>query len=256
MRSATSRSAISRSAGSPRPRTQAALVRIAGLAVLLLVGSFVAYRLGWFDYRHTVQHLDRIRRSHSIWAFGITFVAIYAVGTSVGFPGLPFTVAAGALFGTFLGSALSWIGAMFGAMIGYTVARTIGHDVVARWLQRYERAGAAVGQANSFQGMLRLRLIPVIPLGTVNFVAGLARSPVGIYMAATAIGIIPSTLIYNYFADSLVEGVGGGKGRALVSLLLASALLILLSLVPRLLARQRRGFEAPPAISGRSAPGD
>lgn len=237
------------------PRTQAAVIRIAGLAVLLLVGSYVGYRLGWFDYRHTVQHLDRIRRSHSVWVFGIAFIGVYALGTSVGFPGLPFTVAAGALFGTLLGSALSWLGAMVGSMIGYTVARTIGHNVVARWLRRYERANAAVGQANSFHGMLRLRLIPVIPLGTVNFVAGLAHSPFGIYLLATAIGITPSTLIYNYFADSLVEGVGGGKTRALVSLLVASALLILLSLLPRLLARQRRAM-GPPTISSRSAPGD
>jgi uncharacterized membrane protein YdjX (TVP38/TMEM64 family) len=238
------------------PRTQSAVVRIAGLAVLLLVGSYIGYRLGWFDYRHTVQHLDRIRRSHSIWVFAITFVAVYALGTSVGFPGLPFTVAAGALFGTLLGSALSWCGAMLGAVVGYTVARTIGHNVVARWLQRYERANAAVGQASTFHGLLRLRLIPVIPLGTVNFVAGLARSPFGRYMLATAIGIIPSTLIYNYFADSLVEGVGGGKTRALVSLIVASALLILLSLLPRLLARRRRGFVPPSPISSRSAPGD
>jgi len=110
-----------------------------------------------------------------------------------------------------------------------------------------------VAQASSFNGLLRLRLIPVIPLGTVNFVAGLARSPFGAYMLATAIGVVPSTLIYNYFADSLVEGVGGGKTKALVSLLVASALLILLSLLPRLLARQRLG---PTTISSRSAPGD
>ncbi len=238
------------------PRARAALVRIAGLAVLLLVGSYIGYRLGWFNYRHTVEHLDRIRRSHSIWFFAITFVGVYALGTSVGFPGLPFTVAAGAIFGTLLGSALSWTGAMLGAVIGYVIARTIGHNVVAHWLQRYRRASAAVGQASSFHGLLRLRLIPVIPLGTVNFVAGLARSPFARYMLATAIGIIPSTLIYNYFADSLVEGVGGGKTRALGSLLLASTLLILLTVLPRLLARQRRGVGPPPAISSRSAPGD
>ncbi len=245
-----------RTATVPAPGTQAAAIRIAGLAVVLLVGSYVGYRLGWFNYRHTVQHLDRIRQSHSIWFFGITFIAVYAIGTSVGFPGLPFTVAAGALFGTLLGSVLSWIGAMLGATIGYTVARTIGHDVVVRWLQRYARAGAAIGQAGSFQGLLRLRLIPVIPMGTVNFVAGLARSPFGSYMLATAIGVVPSTLIYNYFADSLVEGVGGGTTRALVSLLLASALLILLSLLPRLLARRRRGSAPSMPIASRPAPGD
>ncbi|HEY6825444.1 MAG TPA: hypothetical protein VI259_01230, partial [Gemmatimonadaceae bacterium] len=83
----------------------------------------------------------------------------------------------------------------------------------------------------------------------------LARSPFGAYLLATAIGIVPSTIIYNYFADSLVEGVGGGKTRALVSMLVASALLILLSLLPRLLARQRRGV-GPTTISSRSAPGD
>jgi uncharacterized membrane protein YdjX (TVP38/TMEM64 family) len=238
------------------PRTQAAVIRIAALAVLLLVGSYVGYRLGWFNYRHTVEHLDRIRRSHSVSLFALVFIVVYALGTSVGFPGLPFTVAAGALFGTLLGSALSWVGAMLGAIVGYIVARTIGHDVVARWLKRYERASNAVSQANNFHGLLRLRLIPVIPLGTVNFVAGLARSPFATYMLATAIGVIPSTIIYNYFADSLVEGVGGGKGRALVSLLLASALLILLSLLPRLLARQRRDFPPPHPTSSRSAPGD
>jgi len=136
------------------PRTQAAIIRIAALAVLLLVGSYVGYRLGWFNYRHTVQHLDRIRRSHSVWVFGLVFTIVYALGTSVGFPGLPFTVAAGALFGTLLGSALSWAGAMLGAMVGYTVARTIGHDVVARWLTRYERANTAVTQANTNMEMV------------------------------------------------------------------------------------------------------
>ena len=73
---------------------------------------------------------------------------------------------------------------------------------------------------------------------------------------ATAIGVVPSTLIYNYFADSLVEGVGGGTTRALVSLLLASALLILLSLLPRLLARRRRGSAPSMPIASRPAPGD
>src|SRR5678815_5971480 len=61
------------------PRTQAAVIRIAGLAVLLLVGSYIGYRLGWFNYRHTVQHLDRIRQSHSVWAFAIVFVVVYAL---------------------------------------------------------------------------------------------------------------------------------------------------------------------------------
>jgi uncharacterized membrane protein YdjX (TVP38/TMEM64 family) len=222
------------------PSTRAALIRIGGLVLFLAVGLLIGYRLGWLDSHHAFEHIRRLRESHSLLAFVIGFVLIYGIGTMLGLPGLPFTVAAGAIFGTLLGSALSWIGAMIGATCGYFLARTVGRNVVARWLKRFRRADAAVAQARDFSGMLRLRLIPVFPIGVVNFVGGLARAPFGRYIAATAIGIIPSTLIYNYFADSLLEGVGGGaKGDAIKSLVLASALLVLLSLAPKWINRRR-----------------
>jgi uncharacterized membrane protein YdjX (TVP38/TMEM64 family) len=56
-------------------------------------------------------------------------------------------------------------------------------------------------------------------------------------MVATGIGIAPAILIYSYFADSLLEGVGGGRSDAKVSLAIASVLLIVLSLTPRWFAR-------------------
>jgi uncharacterized membrane protein YdjX (TVP38/TMEM64 family) len=220
-----------------RPSTRAAVLRIGGLALILIVASVTGYRLGWFDYRHTLEHVERLRRSHSFGEFVASFVAAYAIGTSFGIPGMPFTVAAGALFGTLLGSVLSWCGALLGAAAGYWLARTIGHDVVLRWLKRFRRANTAIDEARDFTGVLRLRLIPVFPLGTVNFVCGLARAPFARYLAATAIGVIPSTVIYTFFADSLLEGVGSGRKDALVSLGIASALLILLSLAPRFLRK-------------------
>ena len=155
-------------------------------------------------------------------------------------PSLPFTVVAGVLFGTALGSTFAWVGEMVSAAAGYWIAITIGHDVVARWLSRYKRARAAIEDARDFEGILRLRLIPVLPLGTVNFVCGLARSPFGRYMVATAIGVVPSTIIYTYFADSLLERVGQGQAEAMRSVIIASALLIVLSLTPRWMNRWRR----------------
>jgi uncharacterized membrane protein YdjX (TVP38/TMEM64 family) len=87
--------------------------------------------------------------------------------------------------------------------------------------------------------MLRLRLLPVLPIGVVNFVGGLARAPFASYMGATAIGVIPSTLIYTYFADSLIEGVAGGRSTAMRSMILASVLLIGITLAPRLVGRRQ-----------------
>jgi uncharacterized membrane protein YdjX (TVP38/TMEM64 family) len=220
------------------------MLRIGALGLLLVVASLVGYELGWFDYRHTLEHVQRLRSGHGFAIFAIGFALVYGIGTSVGVPGLPFTVAAGALFGTLLGSTLSWIGAMIGASAGYWIARTVGHDVVVRWLKRFKRADAAVADASDFAGMLRLRLIPVLPLGTVSFVGGLAHAPFGSYAAATAIGVLPSTLIYTYFADSLLEGVGHRRAEALWRLGIASLLLILLSLTPRFFSHRREKAQA------------
>jgi uncharacterized membrane protein YdjX (TVP38/TMEM64 family) len=115
-----------------------------------------------------------------------------------------------------------------------------------------------VADARDFSGMLGLRLIPVLPLGTVNFVAGLARAPFATYMLATAIGIVPATTIYCYFADSLVEGVGHGRSDALRSLIIASVLLILLALTPKFVNRRKRAPDSTvvgPDLASDSGPG-
>lgn len=216
------------------PTARTALVRIGGLALLVVASAIVAYRAGWFDYQHTLEHIERLRRGHSLAVFTVGLVMVFGVGTALGLPGLPFTVAAGVLFGTLLGTVLSWAGAMLGAIIGYWIARTVGHDQVLRWVRRYKRVDSAVEKARDFTGMLWLRLLPVLPVGIVNFVGGLAKAHFGSYLGATAIGIIPATAIYCYFADSLLEGVGSGRKDALTSLLVASLLLILLSLAPKL----------------------
>lgn len=226
------------------PPTRVALARIGALGLLILVASVVGYELGWFDYGHTLEHVARLRAAHSVTAFLMGYLVIAGLGMAVGLPGLPFVVAAGALFGTLLGSVLGWTASLIGAMAGYWIARTVAHDVVVRWIKRYRRVNAAVADARDFDGMLWLRLVPVLPIGVVNFIGGVARAPFGWYVAATAIGVTPATIVYAYFADSLVERVGNGRRDALGSLIIASALLMALSLLPRL-ARRWRNHRSP-----------
>ena len=216
------------------PLARSALLRIGGLVLVLVATAVVGHTRGWFDYRYTMAQIEHLRATHGFAAFTTSFVLIFGLGSAIGMPGLPFMVTAGAMFGTIVGSLLSWLGAMLGAILGYWIARTVGHDIVAHWLSHVRLADAAVSQARNFEGMLRLRLFPVLPLGLVNFVGGLARAPFGSYLLATAIGIAPSIIIYAYFADSLLETAGYGHVNAVRSLIIASALLLLLSLVPRI----------------------
>lgn len=216
------------------PLARSALLRIGGLVLILVATTVIGHRRGWFDYRNTIAHVEHLRATHGFAAFTMSFVLIFGLGSAIGMPGLPFVVAAGAMFGTLLGSVVSWLGAMLGAILGYWIARTIGHDIVARWLARVGRADAAVAQGRDFAGILRLRLLPVLPLSVVNYVGGLARARFASYLLATAIGVAPAIIIYAYFADSLLETAGTGRVTAIRSMIIASALLIVLSLAPRI----------------------
>lgn len=99
--------------------------------------------------------------------------------------------------------------------------------------------GDALGERAGFATVLRLRLLPIVPFNVLSFAAGLAGIPFRAYLAATAIGIVPGTVVYTYFADSLLAGVEGASRRAFVRVLVAAALLLAISFAPALVRRLR-----------------
>jgi uncharacterized membrane protein YdjX (TVP38/TMEM64 family) len=221
-------------------RTRNGSLRAVAFAALILVAALVAMRLGWFDARRTLDGIRHLRETRDTLAFAVLFVLIYSVFTALGVPGTPFTIAAGAIFGALPGAVLARTGAMFSAAIGYWIARRMGYDLAMRLLRNSCRIKRAMVQSRELSGMLRLRLLPFLPLGVVNFVGGLAHTRFGSYLVATAIGSIPSIFLFAYFADALVATGSGARHAAVSSILLASFLLAGLALAPKLLRSSRR----------------
>lgn len=225
---------------SDRSRTRrTALLRIAILGLTIVALSLVAYKLGWFDVRRATATIARLQTGRNIVTVAVIFFILYASTTAVGFPALPFTVAGGAIFGHLLGSAVSWVSSIVGMMLGYALARGVGRETARRWISK-RPVGAALTRSTSFLTLLRLRLVPVIPLSVVNFAAGLAKTRFDVYVAASALGSLPATVVFAYFADSLVRGLQGARTHAYWDVAIASALLMLLSLVPVVANRMKR----------------
>lgn len=210
-------------------------MRIGVLALIAAAAVAVAYRLGWLDYRHAVSHVENLRRSSNLAAFAGMFLLVYTLATAFGVPGTPLTVAAGVLFGTMNGALLSWMGGLLSSAAGYWIARTVGHDFVTTLIRRNRRVDRAVAESRDFTGMLRLRLLPILPMGVISFVAGLARAPFAPYLAATAIGLAPTCLFFSYFADSLVAGSQAGWRMAIGGVAITSAAVAGATLAPKLL---------------------
>jgi uncharacterized membrane protein YdjX (TVP38/TMEM64 family) len=221
-----------------RRTRRVALLRIALLAAMVIALTVVAFKLGWFDLRYATTMIEGIQKGRNSATVAVIFFVLCAATTGVGFPALPFTVAGGAIFGHLLGSLLSWAAALVGTMLGYALARSVGRETARRWMAK-RAVGEALTQSTSFVTLLRLRLIPVIPLSVVNFAAGLARTRFGVYVAATAIGILPATVVFAYFADSLVRGLQGAKTHAYWDVGVACGVLFVMSLLPLVMKRMR-----------------
>jgi uncharacterized membrane protein YdjX (TVP38/TMEM64 family) len=228
-----------------RPTSRhAAVLRLAILAGLL-AGAAVAWsQFGPTDLESLRAFARRARAMRdAAWA-APAFLLLYAVAGSLGLPITPLTLAAGVVFGAALGAALSWTGAVLGAAGGYLLARRLGASAVRALAGERADRIEQVSDSTGFLTLLRLQLIPVLPLSALNVACGVARVPFGNYVAAAVVGVIPGSVIYAYFADQVIAGAAGADSRSRTHVILASSLLLALTFVPTVVRRvwgRRRG---------------
>ncbi len=200
----------------------------------------IAVASGLFERFDPATVAARIRELREVPGAPAIFVGVYALLVMLALPGSSLTLAGGAVFGFELGSLLNWLGATIGAAGAYAMARGLGSSAVRSLLGRRAGAFDRLVADHGFLAMLRLRLIPLVPFNALNFGAGLAGVSARDYLVATAVGIVPGTLVYTYFADALLSGATEAHREAQVRLVVAAALLIALSFVPALVRRRQQ----------------
>lgn len=209
-----------------------------GALLGLLVGTWFLWRSPAVQHLAAQNQLATLRdRLGAPWWSPVAFVVAYAALTALDFSGLVLTLAGGVVFGFERGVLLNTIGANLGASAAYALARMLGRDAVAALVgARFARMQRFV-ESGGFLWLLRLRLIPIVPFNLLNLAAGLAGMPWRTFATATALGIVPGTVIYTYFAAAIVTGSGEAPRAALTRLLIAGGLLLLVTFAPALARR-------------------
>ena len=171
-----------------------------------------------------------------IWVLGkgmwgvVFYVAAYALAALAAIPGLPFTMLAGALWGSFLGVAMAVLASWIAAGAAFLMARYLARDTISRWLSRrkaYSRLQRATEESGAMMVILT-RLFPVIPFALLNFGFGLSRIRFGTYMVWTLLAMLPGTLFYVVGGDALAQ-ILRGEGFQLRHLLILVGILALLA---------------------------
>jgi uncharacterized membrane protein YdjX (TVP38/TMEM64 family) len=178
---------------------------------------------------------------------GAAFVGLYIVATVCFVPGLPLTLAAGAIFGVVYGSVLVSIGSTLGATAAFFGGRTVARDWVRQRIAAWPRF-VAVDRAVESRGffvVLLTRLSPLFPFFLLNYAYGVTAAKPRDYVLGSWLGMMPATIAYVY-AGSLAANVSqalagdaqlGSTGWLLLGLGLAATIAVTV-----LVTRVARGF--------------
>jgi uncharacterized membrane protein YdjX (TVP38/TMEM64 family) len=160
-------------------------------------------------------------------------VVVYAAATALSFPGaVVLTLAAGFLFGPWVGTAVVVAGATVGATLAFLGARYLFAEAARRRMGPRLRKLAAGFEEDGFSYMLFLRLVPLFPFWLVNLAPAFTSLGTRTYVLATALGIVPGSFVYCYLGARLSTLRSPSDVYRDPRWLVALGLLAALSLVP------------------------
>ncbi|PTA68933.1 TVP38/TMEM64 family protein [Deinococcus arcticus] len=127
-------------------------------------------------------------------------------------PALVMTAVTARAYGPVEGFAIVYLGTLLGAAAGYGLGRLLG-DALVRTLagERARKAAHDFAQRHGVQGVLMVRLMPVLSADVMNLVAGAAKMGFRPFMLATAAGALPVTALVVWLSGSgqrLMWGLG------------------------------------------------
>ncbi len=205
------------------------------LTFALAIGAFFYFDLGQYLSLESLKANRDQLLAYTDSNFGtavVIYISLYVIQTAFSLPvGAIFTLAGGFLFGSFLGTLFVNLGATTGATLVFLAARYLLRDWVEnKFGDRLDPIQAGFAK-NAFSYLMTLRLIPAFPFFLVNLVSGLTRINLGMYVAATSLGIIPGSFVFAYAGRQL--GTINSLGEiASPPVLLAFTLLGLLAVMP------------------------
>ena len=186
------------------PATLVAVVLAAAFGIAVLVhpgtwGTFTAMAAG-----------DKETLRSMILSFG-AFAPLASILLNIAqavvapVPGFVVPFVNGAVFGTWWGMLITWVGGVAAASTCFWIARTFGKGFAHRICSQFKLANEINRklERHAFVAIIMARLVPGVPFDFLSYFVGLTRVRFVPFVAATAIGSAPHAYIYAFMGSSL-----------------------------------------------------
>lgn len=203
-------------------------VGLRGLAKgLVMIGSLVAVgvvakQLGLADMLDT-RWLDRQVVGQGLYG-EIVFVALGAALTAVGLPRQLVAFGGGYAFGLWGGTAIALLAQLLGCALAFFYARLLGRSAVRNRFGRRIRRIDDFLRGNPFTMTLLIRFLPVGSNVVTNLAAGVSSVAAAPFLAGSALGYLPQTLIFALLGTGIHLDTAYRTGVS-IALFVASSLI-------------------------------
>lgn len=170
--------------------------------------------------------------SQSPWVVPIV-IATFCGAAFLGVPQWGLIAGTVVAFGPVYGSVYAWGATMISASLDFWLGRWIGAERLAKFGGDLVNRIIGVVRRNGFVTSFAVRFVPTGPFVLVNMAAGVSGMMFRMFLAGTALGIIPKIVIVGLLAQGLVSGADGDR------LMIVCVVLALVFIGVMLLARRR-----------------
>lgn len=192
-------------------KTHAGRTRLVRLAVLAVFagGLLLFFVLGGEKYvsfeaiKQSREALLDYKEQHFWLALAGTFL-VFTASTAFSLPiATILSLAAGLLFGRWLGTAIIVVAGSLGATLLLLAARYVFTDLLKARAAGHVKKFDEGFRRSAFLYVVFLRIVPLFPFWLVNLVSAFTKISVPVYVAATAIGMIPISFVWANLGESL-----------------------------------------------------
>lgn len=201
-----------------------------GALLAVLVGAYAV--ASWLDLGELLKPegiADQIRAAGPFGPFMLMLLMATSVVISP-LPDLPLVIAAGAAFGTILGTAYSVIGAEIGAILSFLIGRTLGQEILTKLLRTNVVFCERCSDRHLAIFVFLSRLIPLFSFDVISYGAGLTNMSLRTFALVTFVGMIPPTFALTYAGNQVASG-------AWLMILSGLAMVGMMLLLPKLMLR-------------------
>ncbi len=190
---------------------------------LPLIAILVVAAVGAFTLRDQLSFDALAQHREALIAFRdanyagtlLVFLAVYVGIVAFSLPGATVaTLAGGFLFSTFPGALFNVVAATAGASIIFLAARWGAGDRLAERMDASDglvkRIKAGI-DANQWEMLFLIRLVPAVPFFVANLVPALVGVPLFRFVVTTFLGIIPGAVVYTSVGAGLGEVFARGE---------------------------------------------